>query len=100
MVTGGVAINLDTVTNNFHNWEVNLKTMKNNLRNLVMVAVAALFLATAFTGAGTSGQQGAPPSVSDSTSCPHNRSASECGAESDGLSSASGAVGKLEWDPN
>jgi hypothetical protein len=35
-----------------------MKTMKYNLRNLVLVSVAALFLATAFTTVGTFGQTG------------------------------------------
>lgn len=41
-----------------------MKTMKYNLRNLVLVSVAALFLATAFTTGGTFGQAGT------TTQCP------------------------------
>ena len=41
-----------------------MKNMKYNLRNLVLVAVAALFLATAFTTGGTFGQAGT------TTQCP------------------------------
>lgn len=37
-----------------------MKTMKHNLRNLVLVSVAALFLATAFATAGTLGQKATP----------------------------------------
>ena len=37
-----------------------MKTMKHNLRNLVLVSVAALLLATPFTAVGTFGQRGTP----------------------------------------
>jgi len=44
-----------------------MKTMKYNLRNLVLVSVAALFLAAAFATAGTLGQTG------NTTQCPTPR---------------------------
>lgn len=44
------------VTNNIHYCEEIMMTMKHNLRNLVLVAVAALFSATAFTANGAFGQ--------------------------------------------
>jgi hypothetical protein len=40
-----------------------MKTMKHNLRNLVLVAVAALLSATTFTAVGTFGQKGGGPAT-------------------------------------